>query len=129
MGYLLPDDRIVFHRQELLYAAIREVKAMSDAGWRPPRRARIRVAGRSGIATIGAQLLNMREGGFISAHDEHLGRTIAEVMCGGDIEAGSLVDEEWLMALERRAFVRLLTHPKTQERVMGMVQTGKPVRN
>ena len=129
MGYLLPDDRIVFHRQELLYAAIREVKAMSDAGWRPPRRARIRVAGRSGIATIGAQLLNMREGGFISAHDEHLGRTIAEVMCGGDIEAGSVVDEEWLMALERRAFVRLLTHPKTQERVMGMVQTGKPVRN
>ncbi len=129
MGYLLPDDRIVFHRHELLYAAIREVKAMSDAGWRPPRRARIRVAGRSGIATIAAQLLNMREGGFISAHDEHLGRTIAEIMCGGDIEPGSVVDEAWLMALERRAFVRLLTHPKTQERVMGMVQTGKPVRN
>ncbi len=50
-------------------------------------------------------------------------------MCGGDIEPGSVVDEAWLMALERRAFVRLLTHPKTQERVMGMVQTGKPVRN
>jgi 3-hydroxyacyl-CoA dehydrogenase len=129
MGYLLPDDRIVFHRQELLYTAIREAKAMSDAGWRPPRKSSIKVAGRAGIATVGAQLLNMREGGFISAHDYHLGRTIAEVMCGGDVEPGSLVDEEWLMTLERKAFCKLLTHPKTQERIMGMMQTGKPVRN
>jgi 3-hydroxyacyl-CoA dehydrogenase len=87
------------------------------------------VAGRSGIATILAQLANMRDGGFISAHDFHLGRTIAEVMCGGDVEGGSLVDELYLMTLERRAFVSLLSHPKTQERVMGMMQTGKPVRN
>ncbi len=129
MGYLLRDDRIVFHRQELLYSAIREAKAMSDAGYRPPRKASIKVAGRSGIATVGAQLLNMRDGGFISAHDYHLGRTIAEVMCGGDVESGSLVDEEWLMTLERKAFTSLLTHPKTQERIMGMMQTGKPVRN
>jgi 3-hydroxyacyl-CoA dehydrogenase len=129
MGYLLPDDRIVFHRQELLYAAIREAKAMHDAGWRPPRRSMIRVAGRTGTATVSAQLLNMREGGFISAHDFHLGRTIAEVMCGGDVEPGSVVDEEWLMALEREAFCSLLDHPKSQERVMGMMQTGKPVRN
>jgi 3-hydroxyacyl-CoA dehydrogenase len=50
-------------------------------------------------------------------------------MCGGDVEPGSLVDEEWIMALERKAFVGLLTHPKTQERIMGMMQTGKPVRN
>ncbi len=129
MGYLLPEDRIVFHRQELLYAAIREARAMHDAGWRPPRKAMIRVAGRSGIATVAAQLLNMREGGFISGHDFHLARTIAEVMCGGEVEPGSVVDEEWLMALERKAFCALLDHPRTQERVMGMMQTGKPVRN
>ena len=129
MGYLLPEDRIVFHRQELLYVAIREAKAMSDAGYRPPRKSTIRVAGRAGIATVSAQMLNMRDGGFISAHDYHLGRTIAEVMCGGEVEPGSVVDEEWLMALERKAFTGLLTHPKTQERIMGMMQTGKPVRN
>ncbi|KAA0219209.1 MAG: 3-hydroxyacyl-CoA dehydrogenase/enoyl-CoA hydratase family protein [Lautropia sp.] len=129
MGYLLAEDRIVFHRQELLYAAIREAKAMSDAGYRPPRRSTFRVAGRAGIATVSAQMLNMRDGGFISAHDYHLGRTIAEVMCGGEVDPGSLVDEEWLMALERKAFTSLLTHPKTQERIMGMMQTGKPVRN
>ena len=129
MGYLLPDDRIVFHRQELLYAAIREAKAMSDAGYRPPRRATFEVAGRSGIATVSAQLLNMREGGFASAHDQHLGRTIAEIMCGGDVEPGSQVDEAWVMALERKAFVSLLKNPKTHERIGGMLQTGKPVRN
>jgi len=129
IGYLLESDRIVFNRHELLYAAIREVKAMSDAGWRPPRKAAFQVAGRAGIATICAQLTNMREGGMITAHDYHLGRTIAEVMCGGDVEPGSMVDEEWVMALERAAFTGLLTHPKTQERIMGMMQTGKPVRN
>ena len=129
MGYLLEDDRIVFNSHELLYTAVREAQAMRDAGWRPPRKGLIRVAGRPAIATIMAQLVNMRDGGFISAHDFHLGKTIAEVICGGDVEAGSMVDEEWLMTLERRAFMGLLSHPKSQERMMGMMQTGKPVRN
>lgn len=129
MGYLLPTDQIVFNKYELLYTAIREVKAMSDAGFRPARRGLFKVAGRPGIATITAQLVNLRDGGFVSAHDFHLGKTIAEVMCGGDVEAGSMVDEEWIMALERKAFMSLLVHPKTQERIMGMMQTGKPVRN
>ena len=129
MGYLLEDDRIVFHSHELLYTAVREARAMHDAGWRPPRQGLIRVAGRPGIATITAQLVNMRDGGFVSAHDFHLARTIAEVMCGGDVEPNSMVDEEWLMTLERKAFMGLLTHPKSQERMMGMMQTGKPVRN
>jgi len=129
MGYLLEDDRIVFNSHELLYTAVREAQAMRDAGWRPPRKGLIRVAGRPAIATIMAQLVNMRDGGFISAHDFHLGKTIAEVICGGDVEAGSMVDEAWLLGLERRAFMGLLSHPKSQERMMGMMQTGKPVRN
>src|SRR5690606_9715696 len=105
MGWLLESDPIVFNRSELLYAAIREAKAMSDAGYRPPRKAAFRAAGRDAMATIAAQLVNMRDGGLISAHDFHLGKPIAEVMCGGDIEPGSMVDEEWIMALERKAFV------------------------
>ena len=129
MGYLVEGDRVVFNSHELLYVAAREALAMSDAGWRAPRKALIKVAGRPGVATIMAQLVNMRDGGFISAHDYHLGKTIAEVMCGGDVEADSMVDEHWLMTLERKAFMGLLTHPKTQERIMGMMQTGKPVRN
>jgi 3-hydroxyacyl-CoA dehydrogenase len=129
MGYLLASDPIVFNAHELLYVAIREAKAMYDAGYRAPARAQFPVAGRSGCATILAQLVNMRDGGFISAHDFHLGRTIAGVMCGGDVDAGTVVDEQWLLALEREGFVSLLDHPKTQERIMGMMQTGKPVRN
>jgi 3-hydroxyacyl-CoA dehydrogenase len=129
LGYLHGADRIVFNPHELLYAAVREAKAMKDAGYRPPRRSVFKVAGRSGVATILAQLVNMRDGGFISAHDMHLGRHIAECLCGGDVDAGAMVDEAWIMAHERKAFMALLTHPKTQERIMGMMQTGKPVRN
>jgi 3-hydroxyacyl-CoA dehydrogenase len=87
------------------------------------------VAGRNAIATIKAQLVGLRDGGFASAHDFHLASLIADVVCGGDVDAGSLVSEEYLMALERKHFCALLDHPKTQERIMGMLQTGKPVRN
>ena len=71
----------------------------------------------------------MRDGGFISAHDFHISSAVAEVICGGDVDAGSLVSEDYLMAMERERFCALLEHPKSQERIMGMLQTGKPVRN
>ena len=87
------------------------------------------VAGRNGLATIKGSLVNMRDGGFISAHDFHIGSLIANVVCGGDVDAGTLVSEEYLMALERKAFCELVTNTKTQERIMGMMATGKPVRN
>ncbi|GAB4213388.1 MAG: 3-hydroxyacyl-CoA dehydrogenase/enoyl-CoA hydratase family protein [Rhodoferax sp.] len=129
LGYLLPHDVIVPHKDELLAVAIDQAKAMLYAGYRPPHKRLFPVAGRSGIATIRGQLVNMRDGGFISAHDDHIATHIATVLCGGDVDAGSLVSEEYLMALERKAFCALLDHPKTQERIMGMLQTGKPVRN
>ena len=129
MGWLLDADRVVFHPNELLAAAIGEAQAMHAADYRPPMRTTFPVIGRSGVATITGQLINLRDGGFISAHDFHIGRTIAEVMCGGDVDAGSRVDEAWVMAAERKGFMSLLGHPKTQERIMGMMQTGKPVRN
>ena len=129
MGYLGADDVIVFNAYELLHVAKVEARALYDAGYRPPLRALVPVAGRYGMATIMAQLVNMRDGGFISAHDYKLGAMIAEIVCGGEVEAGSLVSEQWLLDLERKAFMQLLEHPKTQERIMGMMQTGKPVRN
>ena len=129
MGYLLDGDIIVPHRDELLFVAIAQAKAMFASGYRAPARALFPVAGRSAVATIKGQLANMRDGGFISAHDFHIGTLIAEVVCGGDVDAGTLVNEDYLMAMERKAFCGLLDHPKTQERIMGMLQTGKPVRN
>jgi 3-hydroxyacyl-CoA dehydrogenase len=129
LGYLLDSDVIVPHKDELLFVAINEAKAMHASGYRPPHQAPFPVAGRNAIATIKGQLANMRDGGFISAHDFHLGTLIAEVVCGGDVDAGSLVSEPYLHSLERDRFCALLDHPKTQERIMGMLQTGKPVRN
>jgi 3-hydroxyacyl-CoA dehydrogenase len=129
MGYLQSDDLIVLHAHELLHVAITQALALADAAYRPPLPMLIPVTGRYGIATIRAQLVNMREGGFISPHDEHIATLIADVVCGGDIEPGSQVSEQWLLDKERAAFMSLLAHPKTQERIMGMLQTGKPVRN
>ncbi|KVP48942.1 3-hydroxyacyl-CoA dehydrogenase/enoyl-CoA hydratase family protein [Burkholderia ubonensis] len=130
MGYVKPSDTIVFNVFELLDTAKKEARALADTGYRAPLKAKdVPVAGRSAIATIKASLVNMRDGRFISDHDFLIASRIAEAVCGGDVEAGSLVDEEWLLALERRAFVELLGTQKTQERIMGMLQTGKPVRN
>ncbi|MEI7762924.1 MAG: 3-hydroxyacyl-CoA dehydrogenase/enoyl-CoA hydratase family protein [Comamonadaceae bacterium] len=129
LGYVLDSDVIVAHKDELLFVAINEAKAMFKSGYRAPHKRLFPVAGRSGVATIKGSLVNMRDGGFVSAHDFHIAGLIAEVVCGGDVDAGSLVTEEYVMALERKAFCSLLTHPKTQERIMGMMSTGKPVRN
>jgi 3-hydroxyacyl-CoA dehydrogenase len=128
-GWLLWDDLIVPHKDELLFVASAQVRAMAAAGWRPPHQALFPVAGRNAKATIMGQLVNLRDGGFASAHDFHIASLIADVVCGGDVDAGSMVSEEYLMTLERRHFCSLLDHPKTQERIMGMLQTGKPVRN
>jgi 3-hydroxyacyl-CoA dehydrogenase len=129
IGYLLDSDVVVAHKDELLFVAIAQVKAMAASNWRAPIKSLFSVAGHSGIATIKAQLVGMRDGQFISAHDFHIASLIADVVCGGEVEGGSLVSEEYLMALERKHFCSLLEHPKSQERIMGLLQTGKPVRN
>lgn len=129
LGYVLESDVIVPHKDELLYVAINEAKSLAKGGWRAPAKRLFPVAGRSGIATIKGSLVNMRDGGFISQHDFHIAGLIAEVVCGGDVDAGTLVSEEYLMTLERKAFCALIEHPKTQERILGMLSTGKPVRN
>ncbi|MBL0918424.1 MAG: enoyl-CoA hydratase/isomerase family protein [Hydrogenophaga sp.] len=129
IGYLLESDLIVPHKDELLFVALNEAKAMYRAGYRAPHRRLFPVAGRSGKATVMGQLVNMRDGGFISQHDFHIATLIANVVTGGDVDPGTLVSEEYLMTLERQAFCALITNPKTQERILGMLNTGKPVRN
>jgi 3-hydroxyacyl-CoA dehydrogenase len=130
LGYLRVTDRIIMNRAELLYVAKSEVTALSEAGYRPPLRpAGIPVAGRSAIATIKAYMANMLAGQYISEHDYLVGSKIAFVMCGGDVENGSLVDEAWLLELERRCFMELLATEKTQARIEHTLKTGKPLRN
>jgi 3-hydroxyacyl-CoA dehydrogenase len=130
MGYLRDSDRIVFNKDELLYVALTEARAMAEGGWRPALPAApFPVAGYTGVATLKMMLINMKEGGFISEHDYEVSSRIAEVLCGGMIEPGSLVDEKWMLDLERKHFVALAKMPKTQERIAYMLKNGKPLRN
>ncbi len=129
-GFARPSDKIVFNAHELLWVAIREARALADAGYAPPQKARgIKVAGRTGIATLEMMLVNMKEGGMISAHDYRVARAAAVALCGGEIEGGSEVDEEWLLGVECRLFVDLLKTPETQARIKHMLETGKALRN
>ncbi|MFP5466536.1 MAG: 3-hydroxyacyl-CoA dehydrogenase, partial [Gammaproteobacteria bacterium] len=129
IGYLLDSDLLVPHKDEVLHVALNEARSLFKGGYRAPHKRLFPVAGRDGKATILGQLVNMRDGGFISQHDFHIASLIAHVVCGGDVESGTLVSEEYLMTLERQAFCALIEHPKTHERILGMLNTGKPVRN
>ena len=130
MGYLRTSDRIVMNRFELLHVAREEARAMTATAYRPPLHQRqITVAGRTGIATLKAAMVNMKEGGFISEHDYDIGCRIAETMCGGDVDAGSVVDEQWLLDLERKNFMELLATEKTQARIEHMLKHSKALRN
>jgi 3-hydroxyacyl-CoA dehydrogenase len=130
LGLLRAGDVIAFNAFELLHIAKQQALALAESGYRPPLPARrIQVAGDVGIATFKMLLVNMLEGRFISPHDYEIATRIATVLCGGEIDRGSLVDEEWLLKLEREHFVALARMPKTQERIAHMLKTGKPLRN
>ena len=130
LGLLRASDVVAFNTHELLHIARQQALAMAESGYRPPLPARrIAVAGDVGIATFKMLLVNMLEGRFISPHDFDIATRIATVLCGGEVDRGSLVDEEWLLELERLHFVALAQMPKTQERIAHMLKTGKPLRN
>lgn len=130
LGLLRDDDVVSFNAFELLHIAKVYARGLAERGYRPPLPARrIRVAGDVGIATFRMLLVNMLEGRFISDYDNEIATRIATVLCGGEVDRGALVDEEWLLKLERRHFVELAQQPKTQERIAHMLKTGKPLRN
>ncbi|MGQ5524659.1 3-hydroxyacyl-CoA dehydrogenase/enoyl-CoA hydratase family protein [Chitinimonas sp. PSY-7] len=130
LGFLRDSDVIVFNQYELLFVAKQQALALAESGYRAPLKVKgFPVAGRSGAASIKGQLTNMMEGGFISKHDYHIGALIADIITGGDVEAGTLVDEQWILDLERKGFLSLLKNEKTQERIAYMLQNNKPLRN
>ena len=130
LGFVQDSDKVVFNANELLYVAIREARALFEAGYYPKLSPRnIKVAGRTGIANCEMMLANMKEGGMISAHDYTVAKAAATALCGGNVETGSLVDETWLLTVERKLFVELLKTEKTQQRIQHTLETGKPLRN
>ncbi|MET0204245.1 MAG: 3-hydroxyacyl-CoA dehydrogenase NAD-binding domain-containing protein [Casimicrobiaceae bacterium] len=130
LGFLRPADIVIQNTYEVLHVAIDEARALAEAAYRPPLPARnVPVAGKTGIATLTMLLVNMRDGGFISPYDFEIGRKVARVMCGGELEPGSLVDEDWFLKLEREEIMNLLRSEKTQARIAHTLATGKPLRN
>ena len=130
LGLMRAGDKVAFNAYELLHIAKAEARGLAETGYRPPLPARrIRVAGDVGIATFKMLLVNMLEGRFISEYDYESASRIATILCGGEIDRGAVVDEEWLLRLERQHFVELAQQEKTQARIAHMLKTGKPLRN
>ena len=130
MGLLRESDVVVFNSFEVLHVALRTAAALADSGWHPALPAReVIVAGDVGTASLKMMLVNMLSGQFISEHDYEIASRIADTLCGGGIERGATVDENWLLKLERSHFVALAQMPKTQARIQHTLTTGKPLRN
>ncbi len=129
IGFLGVDDRIVFNRDHLIGEAKKEVLRMVDAGYAPPVKRKIPVAGQAAQGMVHAELFNLQSGGFVSEYDVFLARRIAFVLSGGDVKKDARIDEDVLLTLERDAFVDFWKHEKTAARVEHMLKTGKPLRN
>jgi len=130
MGFLRPTDRVTINQDRLLHDAKMLVLALDQAGYGSPRtRTDIRVVGEPGLAALRIGLDQMERAGYISAYDKVVGDALAWVLCGGEVSASSRVSEDYLLELEREAFMRLCGEVQTQERMEHLLKTGKPLRN
>ncbi len=130
LGFAKDSDDIVFNASELLHVALARARGLAESGYQPPLIQRaIPVAGRNGIATCEMMLINMKEGGFISEWDYRVARAAATALCGGEVDTNAKVSEQWILDVERALFVDLLKTEKTQQRIVHMLETGKPLRN
>jgi 3-hydroxyacyl-CoA dehydrogenase len=129
MGILNPQDRIIINREHLLTEAKREVLHMSAAGYKPPAPELIYAAGRDmyGAMKIGAW--SFKEGKYITDYDAHIATKLAYIMAGGELTKAQWVSEQYILDLEREAFLSLCGEEKTQARMWSLLQTGKPLRN
>ncbi|WP_300428581.1 3-hydroxyacyl-CoA dehydrogenase/enoyl-CoA hydratase family protein [Candidatus Thioglobus sp.] len=130
MGYLDQQDVIVAQRLELLYVAKMQAQIMIDGQYRPEDLYQtFKVGGVTAKASILAQLTNMKVGGFISEHDELIAQKIADALCGGELDANTVVDSQYLLDLEKAHFIELLKLQKTQDRIEHMLIKHKLLRN
>lgn len=130
LGYLRPEDRITVNGDHLLHNARDLVLAMDLAGYQPPRpRTGIRVVGEPGLAALRVGMHNLRRANRITEYDHVVGGKLAWVLCGGEVSPSARVDEDYLLDLERQAFLELCRDPRTQARMGHILKTGKPLRN
>ncbi len=129
MGFLTACDRVVMARDMLLAEAKREVLNMAAGGFQAPLPEKVYAAGRDALAALRTGIYMMKEGKYITEHEALMANKLAYVMTGGEISRPAWVDEQYILDLEREAFLSLCGEEKTQQRMWSLLQTGKPLRN
>jgi 3-hydroxyacyl-CoA dehydrogenase len=130
LGFLSSSDRITMNRERVLFDAKTRALELARAGYEPPvMRTGVPAPGENILAALKAGVHLMRQGEYISDHEQKLATKIAEVLCGGNITPGTPVSEQYLLDLEREAFKSLCGEKKTQERIQFTLKTGKTLRN
>lgn len=130
LGFLRPSDAITLNRERLVMDARSKARSLADAGYAAPvPRTDIPAPGESVLATLKLAVWTMREGQYISDHDAKVANWVAYALAGGNVTPGTLVSEQYLLDLEREAFLSLCGEKKTQERIAFTLKTGKPLRN
>jgi 3-hydroxyacyl-CoA dehydrogenase len=129
LGLLLPSDRNTMNRERLLLDAKTQAAALAGSDYRTPQPRVIPAPGLAALATMETGIFLMGEAGYASAHDQKVARWAAYILAGGRVTPGSLVTEQYLLDLEREAFLSLCGERLTQERIAFTLKTGKPLRN
>lgn len=130
LGFLSADDTISMNADRLIADAKKEVLALAASGYvQPQQRTDIVALGETALATLKLGIHQMKRAGYISDHDAEIGTQLARILTGGDLNHPTLVSEQYLLDLEREAFLKLVSTRKTQERIAHMLKTGKPLRN
>lgn len=129
LGYLKANDTIIANANEILDTAISMANHLVYSNYQAPIKNKLKVGSDRLKANILALLANYLAGNFITQHDYTIASKLADVLSGGNVDVDSDVSEEWVLQLERRAFVELLQLVPTQERINHMLSTGKPLRN
>lgn len=129
LRYLRPSDGISINKDHQLYDAKKKVLALAAAGYTPPARAQVPAIGQDGVGILAVMAYNMKQAGLITDHEYLVARNIIFILGGGHLKAGTMMNEEYLLGLEREVFARLLNTEKTQVRMQHMLKTGKPLRN
>jgi len=130
LGFLSADDTISMNGDRLIADAKKEVLSLAASGYVEPQpRTDILALGNAALATLKLGIHQMKRGGYISDHDALIGEKLARILTGGDLNHETRVSEQYLLDLEREAFLSLAGTRKTQERLAAMLKTGKPLRN
>ncbi|HWF65785.1 MAG TPA: 3-hydroxyacyl-CoA dehydrogenase NAD-binding domain-containing protein [Acidobacteriaceae bacterium] len=130
LGLLRAADNASMNRGRLVHDAKMEARKLADGGYTPPiQRRDIPAPGEAVLANLKLGVAMMHEAGYISDHDAKIGGHLANVVCGGSVTSGTRVSEQYLLDLEREAFLSLCGEGKTAERIASTLKTGKPLRN